>query len=600
MGRTIALNVGIALSLAVLAAVVALIVYIAAPNALGTGEPRQQQAAADQAQQVAAASDLQNKQQHAETTTIEVDANLKGKENESVPEEQQQDEQARTLIEPRASAPHRQEASSSGDAADGEERADDASSDMEDASSDMEAESFDMEDASSDMEDASSDMEAESFDMEDASSDMEDASSDMEDASSDMEAESFDMEDASSDMEDASSDMEAESFDMEDASSDMEDASSDMEAESFDMEDGDAPFVTETIEEPLPAIACEAIAITLPYEASGAISSSDCHRLLENGSGAHRTIYEDRFRFHLTTPANINIYLRSSAVDAYLILHEQLTDGTYILISENDNGDACCDARIEGALPAGTYEITAATSHAGQTGSYTLSVEWRERPETADQFSASHRVPSFAGIPERPLPLLADGLTDRQQEVQLGRWFHQQLFRFTDDEVRRDADLGLIGYNYYHSNWPSSVCRDAAGGPLSHGWDAQPYDATPAGRQGVLDWRTRSWHRVYSVLPGEVVYVDLNLGDIGIFDGRNTVYYKHLNEIAPNFLNSSPDAPIPVQFGDYLGRMGMRGTAIAPHLTLEIRAGPPPHGLCPAEGTATSPLPYLYRLNGGQ
>ena len=116
MGRTTALNVGIALSLAVVAAVVALIVYIAAPNALGTGEPRQQQAAADQAQQVAAASDLQNKQQHAETTTIEVDANLKGKENESVPEEQQQDEQARTLIEPRASAPHRQEASSSGDA----------------------------------------------------------------------------------------------------------------------------------------------------------------------------------------------------------------------------------------------------------------------------------------------------------------------------------------------------------------------------------------------------------------------------------------------------------------------------------------------------
>ena len=130
-------------------------------------------------------------------------------------------------------------------------------------------------------------------------------------------------------------------------------------------------------------------------------------------------------------------------------------------------------------------------------------------------------------------------------------------------------------------------------------------NATPAGRQGVSDWQTRSWHAVYSVLHGEVVFVDPYSGDLGIFDGENTVYYKHLNEIGGNFHVTWPRAmalPEELQVfpGDYMGRMGMRGTALAPHLTLEVRAGLPPHDRCPSEGSATSPIPYLYRLLGGR
>ena len=224
---------------------------------------------------------------------------------------------------------------------------------------------------------------------------------------------------------------------------------------------------------------------------------------------------------------------------------------------------------------------------------------------SATQFAGDHGGPVNieAG---RSLPQLEASLSERQMEVRLGPWFYQRLFQFSDDVVRRDGRTGLIGYNYYNSNWPSSVCRDENGEPLSYGWDSQPYDATPAGRQGVTDWRTRSWHSVYSVFHGQVAYVDERTGDLGVFDGRNTVYYKHLNEIDWRFseMMLSDDGTVnngPEVFpGDYLGRMGMRGTAIAPHVTLEVRAGFPPHSLCPNEGEVTSPLPYLYRLMGGR
>ena len=220
------------------------------------------------------------------------------------------------------------------------------------------------------------------------------------------------------------------------------------------------------------------------------------------------------------------------------------------------------------------------------------------------QFRGNHGGPLNLEM-GRSMPQLDASLTDREREIQLGPWFYRQLFQFSDEVVRHDGRLGLIGYNYYNSDYPSSVCRDSNGEPFSHGWDAQPYGATPAGRQGVLDWQTRSWHAVYSVLHGEVVFVDAHFsGDLGIFDGENTVYYKHLNEIGENFdVMTSGDGiirGIEVFPGDYIGRMGMRGTALAPHLTLEVRAGLPPHDLCPSEGSATSPIPYLYRLLGGR
>ena len=228
----------------------------------------------------------------------------------------------------------------------------------------------------------------------------------------------------------------------------------------------------------------------------------------------------------------------------------------------------------------------------------------RQAATSGAQFAGKHGGPLNLEM-GRSMPQLDASLTNREREIQLGPWFYRQLFQFSDEIVRHDGRLGLIGYNYYSSDdFPSSVCRDSNGEPFSHGWDAQPYGATPAGRQGVSDWQTRSWHAVYSVLHGEVVFVDPYSGDLGIFDGENTVYYKHLNEIGGNFhVMASGDGTtgrVEVFPGDYLGRMGMRGTALAPHLTLEVRAGLPPHDRCPTEGSATSPIPYLYRLLGGR
>jgi len=332
---------------------------------------------------------------------------------------------------------------------------------------------------------------------------------------------------------------------------------------------------------------------------------------------------EHTYTFELNDSYVLTVSLDSDDFDPYLALRDRPAQQ---LLSDNHDFDDCCNARIVTTLDSGRY-LVIVRSFGGLTGGrYTLRIELDEPPTPAtagsddtisatedfvanDQFIGDHggfRNHSFGS----DLPLLARSLTDRQIEVQLGRWFHKRLFQFGDEEVDRDAYWGLIGYNYYNSNWPSSVCRDEDGDPLSYGWDAQPYEATPAGIGDATDWRTRSWHPVYSVVHGHVAFVDEQLGDIGIFDGWNTIYYKHLNEVSWDIV---PDGLIDGETGmtgqgdwvevfpgDYLGRMGMRGTAIAPHLTIEVRAGPPPHELCPPEGTATSPLPYLYRLLGGR
>lgn len=222
-----------------------------------------------------------------------------------------------------------------------------------------------------------------------------------------------------------------------------------------------------------------------------------------------------------------------------------------------------------------------------------------ERDVPSDQFLGNH-----GGLANRELgrtmPQLAARLPERQREVRIGPWFYGKLSGFRDDKVRTDGEIGLIGYSYYYSDWPSSVCRSDDGEPFSYGWDAQPYEATPDGRRGVSDWRTRSWHSLYSLIHGDVVHIDEQLGDVGIFDGIDTLYYKHLNEIDSRYFGASVTNSIRVWPGDYLGTMGMRGTAVAPRITLEVRAGLPAHELCPAAGTSASPLPHLYKLLGGR
>lgn len=343
----------------------------------------------------------------------------------------------------------------------------------------------------------------------------------------------------------------------------------------------------------------------LPFSTEGELRDREC--LQADGRNV------DLYRIRLSTTMSVDISLQSDQFDAQL--HVLGDRGEFY--AENDDSDECCDARLIITLPSDDYNILVTSYGPLEHGRYRFSISELEdqarqsdaptEPATAsDQFAGDHGGPTNLNV-GRTMPQLAARLTDREREVRLGPWFYRHLFQFSDEKVSHDANLGLIGYNYYNSNWPSSVCRNSEGDPFSYGWDSQPYEATPDGRRGVSDWRTRSWHSVYSVIHGTVVYVDEQLGEIAIFDGRNTIYYKHLNEIdwriIPDELTGEDGvASVGVEVfpGDYLGRMGMRGTAIAPHLTLEVRAGLPPHDLCPPEGTSTSPLPYLYRLLGGR
>lgn len=85
--------------------------------------------------------------------------------------------------------------------------------------------------------------------------------------------------------------------------------------------------------------------------------------------------YADYYEFHGTEGDEIRIVLRSDDFDAYLFLLDDREEG----LADDDDSAGGTDARIRYTLPyTGTYWIVVNTLFPGQTGAYTLSVEYAD------------------------------------------------------------------------------------------------------------------------------------------------------------------------------------------------------------------------------
>ena len=93
---------------------------------------------------------------------------------------------------------------------------------------------------------------------------------------------------------------------------------------------------------------------------TGSLTSDDCR--LPDGS------YADRWALTLGSATTVRIDLTSDAFDPYLLL----TDAANNVVASDDDSGTGSNARIEAALPAGTYIVWANTYAAGQTGAYSL------------------------------------------------------------------------------------------------------------------------------------------------------------------------------------------------------------------------------------
>ena len=107
---------------------------------------------------------------------------------------------------------------------------------------------------------------------------------------------------------------------------------------------------------------CSTTPISLNQQANGTLSTSSCR--LTDGSLANA------HTLSLTSSTTVQIEMRSSAFDAYLIL----TDGTGNLITQDDDGAGGTNARIVRTLAPGNYTIWANSASTGASGAYTLNV----------------------------------------------------------------------------------------------------------------------------------------------------------------------------------------------------------------------------------
>lgn len=104
---------------------------------------------------------------------------------------------------------------------------------------------------------------------------------------------------------------------------------------------------------------CPVTPYTIGTTVNGILASTDC--TFQDGT------YVDYYGFMLANPRQVTITLRSSQIDAYLVLFSSDAD----VIEEDDDDGGGNDAQIVRTLPPGTYYI-AANSFAIETGPYTL------------------------------------------------------------------------------------------------------------------------------------------------------------------------------------------------------------------------------------
>jgi hypothetical protein len=107
---------------------------------------------------------------------------------------------------------------------------------------------------------------------------------------------------------------------------------------------------------------CPVQEYTLGTTVNGTLTAADC--TFQDGT------YVDYYGFTLATSRQVTITLRSTQIDAYLVLFSS----TPTVIEENNNGGGGSDAQIVRTLAPGIYYI-AANSFALQTGGYTLSTQ---------------------------------------------------------------------------------------------------------------------------------------------------------------------------------------------------------------------------------
>lgn len=141
-------------------------------------------------------------------------------------------------------------------------------------------------------------------------------------------------------------------------------------------------------------IECSAMgSLGVDESASGTLTVDDCAR----AGGA----YQDLWELDVTADATVRIDLTSPDFDAYLTLRDDLDD----VIATDDDGGSGLDSRIEVALAAGAYTISASSFGAGQTGAYDL--------------ATSVVTPVAAAVPEVTVDVTA-GTTVKAAAVSFG------------------------------------------------------------------------------------------------------------------------------------------------------------------------------------